>query len=290
MRRVRVSPPRRVRGGARPVSCSRSGRPRALTRLPRWATTPKARRLAGAILGAATNARWPMYLRNVKQILRAGGFDERAYGFSGLMDLLRACQREGTVRLERDRRGGLRVMQGPALVRGVTPAVEPAEAVVDSVDRHTGRSPVTGRRDRIRPRREHAGGGRGYDRGVAGTREAETAPDSCRPGPRIRPHLAVTRPRAEPDEAGSTASRRRRVAQEKRGQPAPQPFERQQPKRRRTRTPRLRPSRSDFRLQVYRLRPSRKSIHSLMSGMCEPRPFSYAAAYARASFTSSARV
>jgi uncharacterized LabA/DUF88 family protein len=45
---------------------------------------------AGAILAAATNARWPMYLRNVKQILRQapGGFDERRYGFGGLMDLL----------------------------------------------------------------------------------------------------------------------------------------------------------------------------------------------------------
>ena len=37
-----------------------------------------------------------MYLRNVKQILRAGNFDERKYGFGGLMDLLRACQREGS--------------------------------------------------------------------------------------------------------------------------------------------------------------------------------------------------
>jgi uncharacterized LabA/DUF88 family protein len=92
-------------------------------------------KIAGEVLGAATSARWPMYLRNVKQILRAGGFDERRYGFSGLMDLLRACQREGTVRLERDRRGGLRVMQGTALVRGVIPAVEPAEAVLESLDR-----------------------------------------------------------------------------------------------------------------------------------------------------------
>jgi hypothetical protein len=92
-------------------------------------------KIAGEVLGASTNARWPMYLRNVKQILRAGGFDERRYGFSGLMDLLRACQREGTVRLERDRRGGLRVMQGAALVRAVMPAVETAEAVADSVDR-----------------------------------------------------------------------------------------------------------------------------------------------------------
>ena len=76
-------------------------------------------RLVGRLLGAATNARWPMYLRNVKQILRAAdaSFDERRYGFGGLMDLLRACQRDNLVRLERDRRGGLRVFQGSALQR-----------------------------------------------------------------------------------------------------------------------------------------------------------------------------
>jgi uncharacterized LabA/DUF88 family protein len=86
-------------------------------------------RVAGEILRHASTARWPMYLRNVKQILRghaaegnagqgtAGGFDERRYGFGGLMDLLRACQRDGFIRLERDRRGGLRVFQGPALQR-----------------------------------------------------------------------------------------------------------------------------------------------------------------------------
>jgi uncharacterized LabA/DUF88 family protein len=77
---------------------------------------------AGQILAAAAGARWPMYLRNVKQILRQhrgdGGepsFDERRYGFSGLLDLLKACQREGLVRIERDRRGGLRVFQGSGL-------------------------------------------------------------------------------------------------------------------------------------------------------------------------------
>jgi uncharacterized LabA/DUF88 family protein len=72
---------------------------------------------AGEILRAATQARWPMYLRNVKQILRAAdeGFDERRYGFSGLVEFVRACQKEGFVRLERDRRGGLRVFPGPAL-------------------------------------------------------------------------------------------------------------------------------------------------------------------------------
>jgi hypothetical protein len=69
-----------------------------------------------------------MYLRNVKQILRAAdpGFDERRYGFGGLMDLLRACQKEGLIRLERDRRGGLRVFQGAALQRAAAP-----DAIVD---------------------------------------------------------------------------------------------------------------------------------------------------------------
>jgi hypothetical protein len=82
---------------------------------------------AREILTAATHARWPMYLRNVKQILRqaSGGFDERRYGFGGLMDLLKACQKDGLVRIERDRRGGLRVFQG-AVLQQLMPAMSPA--------------------------------------------------------------------------------------------------------------------------------------------------------------------
>ena len=61
----------------------------------------------------------PRRQRQRKRRYRAegGGFDERRYGFGGLIDLLRACQRDGLVRLERDRRGGLRVFQGAALQR-----------------------------------------------------------------------------------------------------------------------------------------------------------------------------
>jgi hypothetical protein len=76
-----------------------------------------------------------MYLRNFKQLLRAaeGGFDERRYGFMGLIDLLRASQREGLVRLERDRRGGLRMFKGPALQQtGPSPATDPSQEVTEA--------------------------------------------------------------------------------------------------------------------------------------------------------------
>ena len=89
-------------------------------------------RLVGQILAAATTARWPMYLRNFKQLLRAveGGFNERRYGFMGLIDLLRASQREGLVRVERDRRGGLLVFKGPALRQtGPSAAIDPSQKV-----------------------------------------------------------------------------------------------------------------------------------------------------------------
>ena len=96
-------------------------------------------RAAAQLLTNATNARWPMYLRNVKQILRAGNLDERRYGFGGLMDLLKACQRDGLVRIERDRRGGLRVFQGPNMARPVqVPQPEPEE--VDGNVSHAGTS------------------------------------------------------------------------------------------------------------------------------------------------------
>jgi hypothetical protein len=68
------------------------------------------------ILTTSQVRRWPMYLRNVKQILRQAPtpFDERAFGFGSLVDLLRAAQKENIVRVERDRQGVIRVFQGSA--------------------------------------------------------------------------------------------------------------------------------------------------------------------------------
>ncbi len=65
--------------------------------------------------------RWPMYIRQLKQFLRGvdAAFDERKYGFETLGDLMRACQRDGLLRIERDRQGGMRIFPGT-----LTPAAE----------------------------------------------------------------------------------------------------------------------------------------------------------------------
>jgi hypothetical protein len=72
--------------------------------------------------------RWPMYIRQLKQYLRGVDptFDERKYGFETLGDLMRACQRDGMLRIERDRQGGMRIFPGT-----LTPAAGDAAAVQD---------------------------------------------------------------------------------------------------------------------------------------------------------------
>jgi uncharacterized LabA/DUF88 family protein len=79
------------------------------------------------LLAAGHVRRWPMYLRNVKQLLRQVDpkFDERAYGFGNLADLLRAAGRDGIVRVDRDRQGVIRVFQGSAAPAGAPPAQAP---------------------------------------------------------------------------------------------------------------------------------------------------------------------
>ena len=134
-----------VAAAPRPVESPSHGEPPAG---PQLGDNAEGVRIAAQILKGATTARWPMYVRNVKQLLRAhrgdghqppngnavegaaptgGGFDERQYGFGGLMDLLRACQRESLLRVERDRRGGLRVFPGQALQRTEPPQADRAQ-------------------------------------------------------------------------------------------------------------------------------------------------------------------
>ena len=84
-----------------------------------------------AFASVATPPRWPMYVRQAKQFLRnaVDGFDERHYGFSSVVDLLRAAGKEGILRVERDRQGAVRVFAGPKLaVLAAVDLVEPAIA------------------------------------------------------------------------------------------------------------------------------------------------------------------
>jgi uncharacterized LabA/DUF88 family protein len=70
---------------------------------------------------ATTPPRWPMYPRQFKQFLKTGqtDFDERRFG--SINDLMRACQKDGILRLERDRQGALRVFASGGAPRSSVP-------------------------------------------------------------------------------------------------------------------------------------------------------------------------
>ena len=123
---VDATPPTDAREGAAPVPPVDSAQAR------------QAIQRAQDTFGRATQPpRWPMYVRQVKQYLRAAdeGFDERKSGFATIVEFLRACQREGVFRLERDRQGVLRVFPGANLQRPISQigtVAEPAEAAEPS--------------------------------------------------------------------------------------------------------------------------------------------------------------
>jgi uncharacterized protein (TIGR00288 family) len=85
-----------------------------------------------AFTQASPPPRWPMYVRQAKQFLKARveGFDERKYGFASVVDLLRAAGKEGVLKLERDRHGAFRVFAGPKLT-APQPRIEVEEPPLD---------------------------------------------------------------------------------------------------------------------------------------------------------------
>ena len=91
-----------------------------------------------------------MYIRQAKQFLRNvdATFDERQFGFASLVDLLRACQREGLFRIERDRQGVMRLFPGTSCRpterpgRGGGPDDDDRGNVAD--EPRDGRKPFTG--------------------------------------------------------------------------------------------------------------------------------------------------
>ena len=99
---------RRERAEAAPAEPAPAGEPR---------TADGIREIRRLFQSAPNPPRFPMYIRQAKQFLRNvdSTFDERKYGFASLVDLLRACQREGLFRIERDRQGVMRIFAGNIL-------------------------------------------------------------------------------------------------------------------------------------------------------------------------------
>jgi uncharacterized LabA/DUF88 family protein len=109
--------------------------PAATDAAPRSAEEDSARRteamgvLKTALAAAAAKSpNRPLYMRHIRQGLKTADreFDERRYGFRGILDLLHQGERDGLLRLTRDHKGVLRIF--PIVVAGA--AVPAPEAVM----------------------------------------------------------------------------------------------------------------------------------------------------------------
>ena len=133
--RPQVEEPRHARGDRRPPR--EGGAPReaqgagpegAAGSAPR--TAEGVREVRRLFQGAQNPPRWPMYIRQAKQFMRNVDptFDERKFGFASLVDLLRACQRDGLFRMERDRQGVIRLFPGTIMqgIEGIPAPLTPS--------------------------------------------------------------------------------------------------------------------------------------------------------------------
>jgi uncharacterized LabA/DUF88 family protein len=79
---------------------------------------------------------WPMYLRSFKQFLRSlqPTFDERQYGFPSTYDLVRQAQKEGLLRVERNRQGVLRIFPTERLQQAVQPQSAPEPIAIETAE------------------------------------------------------------------------------------------------------------------------------------------------------------
>jgi uncharacterized LabA/DUF88 family protein len=178
--------------------------------------------------------RWPLYVRQAKQLLKNAdeNFDERKFGFNGIIDALRFCQREGLFRLERDRQGVIRIYPGEVLQlenpagipaadeapqaesgswrhgRGATLPLDPDEALDRTIDGNRlapGQKPAP-----PPPSARRRAGGRG--RTAAGAADAVTPEAAEAPAapvasePEARTPDAVNRPDAAGDGAAAGAA------------------------------------------------------------------------------------
>ena len=212
---------------AAPAPANGGGEPRAVEGIQ------EVRRL---FHGAQTPPRWPMYIRQAKQFLRNvdASFDERKFGFASLVDLLRACQREGLFRIERDRQGVMRVFPGnvmqaapsddeargnvaeaAARVEDAVPEWAPADVsaetdVVDAdvVQEMSAPAPVLDGEAALSTEPEAPAGRGARGRGRGRTRQADGAhPAESKPGARPRQPRKSGDGAAKPPKAASAKPR-----------------------------------------------------------------------------------
>ena len=79
---------------------------------------------------------WPMYLRTFKQFLRSlqPPFDERQYGLSSTYELARQAQRDGLLRVERNRQGILRIYPAERFPRSMHEQPAEERAPMDTLE------------------------------------------------------------------------------------------------------------------------------------------------------------
>lgn len=124
---------------AQPVA---QGAPQAQVSQAQAAEAVKA--LEGLLRESKVKPHWPMYLRTFKQFLRSlqPPFDERQFGVSSTYELARQAQRDGLLRVERNRQGILRIYPADRFPK---PEIDqPVEEAVpiDMVEPESGIPPV----------------------------------------------------------------------------------------------------------------------------------------------------
>jgi uncharacterized LabA/DUF88 family protein len=121
--------------------------------------------------------RFPMYVRQAKQFMRAVDptFDERKFGFASLQDLLRASQKDGLFRIERDRQGVIRLFPGNIM----QPVADEPE--LDDVPTPR-RDPIEARAESYSNAGDAQGWGGRHEPIIGESAEAESEPDSTADG------------------------------------------------------------------------------------------------------------
>lgn len=146
---------------------------------------------------------WPMYLRSFRHFLRAAdpSFDERRYGFPSIHDLARQAQREGLLRIERNRQGVLRLFPGDKLpLAGSEEAPADEVAPVEAVPVSEAMEPVAA------------------DAPSAAKLQAEVSAEPLRetpaevPAQELPPSPADAKPRRRRTPGASSGAQRRRAA------------------------------------------------------------------------------